>query len=347
MSAEEEFEIDDIPEEELAKLLTVERSSLDKLLKSKGSRERQLLKDTNVIEKDYTQWKEKNKETITKYNKLIKDKEADKDLQYTIPENQTVATVLKKLQEVEKAHSDLKEIYDRDIEILDDKYHQQERQIIRNRHLRYLKEIEEIEKQQGKDKQEKEEEDRLIEEEKQRERLEKEKEQRKQQQKVEKEQKLKALKKRRQLRKTKRDKELEALSRQYVALSELIESADNQLTDPGLTKYQIELVKRRTEKFHVVRHIAQHRKERREKITLGDRLDTDEDTETEISDGGFSALDSEEDYHKSAFPVQEKAISRSKKRFKKPKKRDFEPKGDKTLGESGDSSSDEGEGKNG
>ena len=341
MSAEEDINVDEIPEDQLAPLLLVEKTALDKIITSKQKRDIKYNNAKIVIERDYSQYKEKNEENIIKYNKLIEQKSKDKTLVYNTNESAIVANVTKKIKEVDQSYLELKAAYDKDIENLNLKFQEQERKNIQNRHLRYRKEIEAIEKKKEKDQEAKEEEDRLLIQAQREERHKREAEERKRK---EKEDKVNQLRKRKKERLAKRTKELDALSRQFVALTELVDSTEEGLNDITKTPYEKEVIHRKLEKLHVVRHITQHRKERREKITLGDRLETDIESDTELSDGGFSTLESEGDYHQSTFPTQTKQIERRAKRFrkpKKPKKPKAPRKGDTSDEDTSDSSTDE------
>ena len=338
MSTEEDINVDEIPEDQLAPLLLVEKTALDKIITSKQKRDTKYKNAKIVIEKDYSQYKEKNEENIIKYNKLIELKSKDKSLVYNTNESAIVANVTKKLKEVDQSYLELKVAYDKDIENLNLKFREQERKNIQNRHLRYRKEIEAIEKQQEKDQEAKEEEDRLLLQAQREERHRIEAEERKRKEKAD---KVNQLRKRKKERLAKRTKELDTLSRQFVALTELVDSTEEELNDITKTPYEKEVINRRLEKIHIVRHRTQHRKERREKITLGDRLDTDVESDTELSDGGFSTLESEGDYHQSTFPTQTKQIERKAKRFKKPKKPKAPKKGDTSDENTSDSSTDE------
>ena len=116
--------------------------------------------------------------------------------------------------------------------------------------------------------------------------------------------------------------EIHHLDNQVACLQAKVVKLRDNLQQENLSDYNKAVLEREVAKIRVELEITTHRLGVRHRIRGGDRVDFDEESEREYSDGGYSSVDSDEEYHHN-FPIRDRKVRRNRNRVPKVDKRDY------------------------
>ena len=123
-------------------------------------------------------------------------------------------------------------------------------------------------------------------------------------------------------RKASLSREIHRLDNQVGVLLLKLKNYQQQLKGKHLSAYDIAVLEREFSKTQIELDITKRRLQTRHQIKGGARLDFDQQSESELSDGGYSGVESDTEYSHQ-FVIRDKKVRKRRRRIPKVKKEDY------------------------